>query len=95
MAKTYAMICNGRVIEILYDQEVAPVWPPDMMGNPVTALECPEEATRDWAYDAETCTVYEPQDEEPTEEERVPTGEEKQAADIAYLVMKAKGSATA
>ena len=66
---TYAMICNNRVIEVLYDQEVAPIWPPDAVGNPVTTVECSAEATRDWVYNPETGEVSEPipvELEEPT-----------------------------
>lgn len=57
---TYAMICNNRVIEVLYSQEVPPIWPPDPVGSPVTAVECPDEATRDWSYNPETGEVYDP-----------------------------------
>ena len=57
---TYAMICNGRVIEVLYNQEVAPVWPPDVLGNPVTSVECSAYADRDWIYNPETGDVSEP-----------------------------------
>ena len=64
---TYAMICNNDVIEVLYDQEVAPVWPPDPAGNPVTSVECSAEATRDWDYNPETGEVYEPIPVEPEE----------------------------
>lgn len=55
----YAMICNNRVIEVLYNQEVAPIWPPDPSGNPVTSVECSAEATRDWVYNPETGEVSE------------------------------------
>ena len=64
---TYAMICNNRVIEVLYDQEMVPVWPPTRDGSPVTAVECSEEATRDWEYKPETGEVYEPIPVEPEE----------------------------
>lgn len=66
---TFAMICNNQVIEVLYDLEVAPNWPPDPSGNPVTAVECPAEATRDWAYNPETGEVFEPTYEPPEEPE--------------------------
>lgn len=71
---TYAMICNDRVIEVLYEQEVAPKWPPDPAGNPVTAVICPDDATRDWDYDPETGEVFEPVYVEPEiPEETTPT----------------------
>jgi hypothetical protein len=57
---TYAMICNNKVIEVLYNQEIAPIWPPDPVGNPVISVECPEEATRDWIYNPETGEIFEP-----------------------------------
>ena len=50
---TYAMICNNRVIEILYDMEVAPVWPPDPANNPVTAVLCDDTVERGMIYDSE------------------------------------------
>lgn len=56
----YAMICNNEVIEVLYDLDEAPIWPPDPAGNPVTSVECSEEATRDWSYNPETGEVFEP-----------------------------------
>ena len=65
---TFAMICNNRVIEVLYDQKVAPVWPPDPVGNLVTSVECSDEATRDWAYNPETGEVFEPVYVEPEPE---------------------------
>lgn len=66
---TFAMICNNRVIEVLHDQEAAPIWPPDPDGNVVTSVECPAEATRDWAYNPETGEVFEPTYEPPEEPE--------------------------
>ena len=78
---TYAMICNNRIIEIVHNRDVAPVWPPDANGNPVTAVECPEEATRSWLYNAETGEVFEPvfvEPEEPIEPEEPVTPEPTQ-----------------
>lgn len=66
---TFAMICDNRVIEVLYNQEVTPNWPPDPNGNAVTAVECSAEATRDWAYNPETGEVFEPVHENPEEPE--------------------------
>ena len=68
---TFAMICDNNVIEVLYDQEVAPNWPPDPNGNPVTSVECSAEATRDWSYDPETGEVFEPVYAEPEEPEYI------------------------
>ena len=68
---TFAMICNNRVIEVLYDLEVAPNWPPDPSGNPVTSIECSAEATRDWDYNPETGEVFEPVYVEPEPEEPI------------------------
>lgn len=70
---TFAMICNNRVIEVLYDLEVAPIWPPDQLGNPVTSVECSAEATREWEYNPETGEVYEPVPVEPEEVEQPPS----------------------
>lgn len=66
---TFAMICDNSVIEVLYDQEVTPTWPPDPAGNPVTAVVCTDDATRDWKYNPETEEVYEPVYTEPEEPE--------------------------
>lgn len=67
--KTYAMICNNRVIEVLYNQEAEPKWPPDPAYNTVIAVECSAEATIDWLYNAETGEVFEPVFIEPEEPE--------------------------
>lgn len=68
---TYAMICNNRVIEVLYNLDAAPKWPPDPSDNPVTAIVCSDDATRDWAYDPETGEVFEPVSIAPEENEPV------------------------
>ena len=73
---TYAMICNNDLIEVVYDCEKAPKWPPDALGNPVIAIECVPEATRDWDYNPETGEITEPVYTEPIEPEepvRTPT----------------------
>lgn len=57
---TYAMICNDTVIDVLYNQEEKPNWPPDPVGNPVVAIICNDEATGNWLYNPETKEVYEP-----------------------------------
>lgn len=56
--KTYAMICNDRIIEVVHDCPEKPNWPPDTYGNPVFAVECDPEATRDWTYEPTTQLVY-------------------------------------
>lgn len=66
---TYAMICDDRVIEVVYNQELPPIWPSDPMGNPVTAVECSDEATRNWAYNPETGEIYKPEKSEYIEPE--------------------------
>ena len=68
---TYAMICNNTVIDVLYEQDREPHWPPDPSGNQVISIECVPEATRDWLYDPETNTIYEPVYTEPEEPEYV------------------------
>lgn len=68
---TFAMICNNRIIEVLYNQEKDPCWPPDPSGNPVKAVICADKATRDWEYNPETGEVFEPVPIEPEENEPV------------------------
>ena len=68
---TYAMICDNKVIEVLYNLDAAPKWPPDPSGNPVTAIVCSDEATRDWLYNPETGEVFEPVSIAPEENEPV------------------------
>ena len=38
--KTYAMILQNRVIDVLKNQETESYYPPDPSGNPVTAIPC-------------------------------------------------------
>lgn len=64
---TYAMICENRVIEVLYGLEVAPEWPPNLSGNPVTAVECDDNVQRGWIYNPETGEIIEPVFSEPEE----------------------------
>lgn len=76
MAKTYAMICNNIVIDVLHNQEVEPKYPPHISGSPIFAVVCPEETTRGWKYNPETGEVYEPVvadsvDHEPTQADRI------------------------
>ena len=56
--KNYAMITNGQIIDVLYDQEEKPEWPPTNSGFPVEAIECSEEVTVDWNYNPETGEIY-------------------------------------
>ncbi|MBU5464980.1 hypothetical protein [Anaerotignum sp. MSJ-24] len=49
----YAMINEYRVIDIV-NAETAPSWPPNQIGNPVTAIECSEEVKIGMSYNEET-----------------------------------------
>lgn len=68
--KTYAMILQNRVIDVLKDQETEPYYPPDPSGNPVTAIPCDETVTLGMIYDPETGTFseYTPPEPEPMPE---------------------------
>lgn len=68
--KTYAMILQNRVIDILKDRETEPHYPPDPSGNPVTAIPCDNTVTLGMIYDAETGTFseYTPPEPEPMPE---------------------------
>lgn len=68
--KTYAMILQNRVIDVLKDRETEPHWPPDPSGNPVTAIPCDDTVTLGMIYDPETGTFseYTPPEPEPTPE---------------------------
>lgn len=68
--KTYAMILQNRVIDVLKNQETEPHWPPDPSGNPVTAIPCDDTVTLGMIYDPETGTVseYTPPEPEPMPE---------------------------
>ena len=57
---TFAMICDNRVIEVLYGLEEAPKWPPDALDNPVISVKCSDNATRDWMYNSATGEVFDP-----------------------------------
>ena len=52
----YAMVVNGRVIEVLHDRETTPVWPPDKNGNSVRAICCDDSVERGMKYYADTNT---------------------------------------
>ena len=68
--KTYAIILQNRVIDVLKDQETEPHWPPDPSGNPVTAIPCDDTVTLGMIYDPETNTFteYTPPEPEPIPE---------------------------
>ena len=68
--KTYAMIVQNRVIDVLKDQETEPHYPPDPSGNPVTAIPCDDTVTLGMIYDSETGTFseYTPPEPEPIPE---------------------------
>jgi hypothetical protein len=68
--KTYAMILQNRVIDVLKNQEAEPYYPPDPSGNPVTAIPCDETVTLGMIYDPETGTFseYIPPEPEPMPE---------------------------
>ena len=71
--KTYAMILQNRVIDVLKDRETEPYYPPDPSGNPVTAIPCDETVTLGMIYDSETGTFseYTPPEPEPTQLDRI------------------------
>lgn len=68
--KTYAMILQNRVIDVLKDGETEPHWPPDPSGNPVLAIPCDDTVTLGMIYDSETGTFseYTPPEPEPMPE---------------------------
>lgn len=57
--KTYAMILQNRVIDVLKNRETEPYYPPDPSGNPVTAVPCDDTVTLGMIYDPETGTFSE------------------------------------
>lgn len=65
--KTYAMILQNRVIDVLKNQETEPYYPPDPSGNPVTAIPCDDTVMLGMIYDPETGTFseYTPPEPEP------------------------------
>lgn len=68
--KTYAMILQNRVIDVLKDRETEPYYPPDPSGNPVTAIPCDDTVTLGMIYNPETGTFseYTPPEPEPMPE---------------------------
>ena len=57
--KDYAMVLLGNVIDVLFDQETVPYYPPDPDGNPVTAIPCNSTVTPGMLYDEVTGTFTE------------------------------------
>lgn len=51
---TYAMISQNIVIEVLYNQETKPHWPPTRDKTPVYAIPCDDTVERGMVYDPET-----------------------------------------
>lgn len=70
--KTYAMILQNRVIDVLKNREAEPYYPPDPSGNHVTAIPCDETVTLGMIYDPETATFseYTPPEPQLTETEQ-------------------------
>lgn len=68
--KTYAMILQNRVIDVLKDRETEPYYPPDPSGNPVTAIPCDDTVTLGMIYNSETGTFseYTPPEPQPMPE---------------------------
>lgn len=66
--KTYAMILQNRVIDVLKDQETEPYYPPDPSDNPVTAIPCDDTVTLGMIYNSETGTFSEYTPPEPIPE---------------------------
>lgn len=75
--KTYAMILQNRVIDIMKNQEIEPHWPPDHLGNPVTAIPCDNTVTLGMIYDPETgvFSEYTPPEPEPMPEPKPTQGD--------------------
>nr|WP_288672924.1 hypothetical protein [uncultured Anaerotignum sp.] len=89
--KTYAMILQNRVIGVLKNQETEPYYPPDPLGNPVTAIPCDDTVTLGMIYDPETGTFseYTPPEPEPTPEPQLTETEQAildTAINVDYLV---------
>lgn len=68
---TFAMVCNNQVIEVLYNQEKEPNWPPDPNGNLVVAILCDNSIERGMSYSQETNEFFWPVYTEPEEPEYV------------------------
>lgn len=78
--KTYAMILQNRVIDVLKDRETEPYYPPDPSGNPVTAIPCDDTVTLGMIYDPETGTFSEytppePETPQPTQLDKIQTAQ--------------------
>ena len=70
----FAMVVNGRVIEVLHDRDTTPVWPPDKNGNIVRAICCDDSVERGMRYNEITKTFFYADQSEPlteTEERQI------------------------
>ena len=72
----YAMILRDSVVDILYEKEEIPVWPPGSDGSVVTALPCDDTVMVGMSYDWDTNRFYEPEppeivEPEPTQLDRI------------------------
>ncbi len=86
----YAMVLQGRVIDVLKGQSEKPCWPPDLEGNPVMTVPCDGTVTVGMVYDAGTGAFSEnipPKEETPP---CLPTPEEILQAKLDYLMMMAE-----
>lgn len=73
------------------NQETEPYYPPDPLGNPVTAIPCDDTVTLGMIYDSETGTFseYTPPEPEPTPEPQLTETEQAildTAINVDYLV---------
>ena len=80
--KIYAMILQNKVIGVLPNQKTEPWWPPDPVGNPVTAVPCDDTVTIGMIYDPETgeFSEYIPLESEPEPALSLPLSEQEQVA---------------
>ena len=82
---TYAMICENRVIDILYEQGTKPKWPPVPGGAEVVAVECGDDVERGMAYDPETGGFAYPVYPKPEAVTPEPTNEELYQAETLLM----------
>lgn len=68
--KSYAMILQNRVIDILQNQETEPHYPPIPSGDEITAIPCDDTVKLGMIYDSETgeFSEYMPPEPEPQPE---------------------------
>lgn len=65
--KNYAMVLKNEVIAVLLNQETIPFYPPDIEGNPVTAIEFEDGVTLGMSYRNGEFVEYDPNYKEPVE----------------------------